>query len=79
MQALLTLDRRGGISLPPKLHSALGLKANDQLIAEMTPDGLLFFFNDTATTEIYTEERIREFEEGEAELAAFFARLDAKR
>ena len=79
MQALLTLDRRGGISLPPKLHSALGLKANDQLIAEMTSDGLLLRPVVMPSIEIYTEERIREFEEGEAELAAFFARLDAKR
>ena len=45
----------------------------------MTPDGLLLRPVVMPSIEIYTEERIREFEEGEAELAAFFARLDAKR
>jgi AbrB family looped-hinge helix DNA binding protein len=79
MRAILTIDRRGAVTLPPELRQALGLTANDPLIAETWPDGVLLRPVVTPPIEVFTDERIREFEEGEAELAAFFARLDAKR
>ena len=41
MKATLTITSRGIVTLPTKLRQALGLKADDQLIAEMTPEGLL--------------------------------------
>jgi AbrB family looped-hinge helix DNA binding protein len=41
MKATVTITSRGVITLPAKLRQALGLKANDQLIAETTPEGLL--------------------------------------
>jgi AbrB family looped-hinge helix DNA binding protein len=41
MKATLTLTSRGVVTLPAKLRRALGLKADDQLIAETTPEGLL--------------------------------------
>jgi hypothetical protein len=47
----------------------LGLRADDQLIAETTPDGLLLRPAVTLPVEIYSERRIREFDEAEAELA----------
>jgi hypothetical protein len=47
----------------------LGLRADDQLIAETTPDGLLLRPAVTLPVEIYSEKRIREFDEAEAELA----------
>ena len=37
MKATLTLTNRGVVTLPAKLRRALGLKADDQLIAETTP------------------------------------------
>lgn len=36
MKATLTISERGVITLPAKLRQALGLSANDQLIAETT-------------------------------------------
>ncbi len=36
----LTVTRRGVVTLPAKLRQALGLKPEDQLIAETTPEGL---------------------------------------
>jgi antitoxin PrlF len=71
MQATLTMNSRGVVTLPAKLRQAMGLKADDQLIAEMTSEGLLLRPAVTLPIEIYTDERIREFEQGEAELAAY--------
>jgi AbrB family looped-hinge helix DNA binding protein len=69
MKAILTLTNRGVVTLPAKLRRALGLKADDQLIAETTPEGLLLRPAVTLPVEIYNEKRIREFDEAEAELA----------
>jgi bifunctional DNA-binding transcriptional regulator/antitoxin component of YhaV-PrlF toxin-antitoxin module len=69
VKAILTLTNRGVVTLPAKLRHALGLRADDQLIAETTPEGLLLRPAVTLPVEIYTEKRIREFDEAEAELA----------
>ena len=68
MKTTLTVTRRGVVTLPAKLRQALGIKADDQLIAETTPEGLLLRPAVTLPIEIYTDQRIREFDEGEAEL-----------
>jgi AbrB family looped-hinge helix DNA binding protein len=75
MKAMLTISDRGVITLPAKLRKAMGLAADDQLIAETTPDGLLLRPAVTLPIELYSDERLREFEEAEAELAAL---LDKK-
>ena len=69
MKATLTLTNRGVVTLPAKLRRALGLRADDQLIAETTPEGLLLRPAVTLPVEIYSEKRTREFDEAEAELA----------
>lgn len=69
MKTTVTITSRGVITLPAKLRKTLGLKADDQLIAETTPDGLLLRPAVTLPLEIYGEERIREFDEAESELA----------
>ena len=74
MKATLTLTNRGVVTLPAKLRRALGLKADDQLIAETTPEGLLLRPAVTLPVEIYSEKRIREFDEAEAELAKVLSR-----
>ena len=70
MKATLTITSRGVVTLPAKLRRALGLKADDQLIAETTPDGLLLRPAVTLPLEVYTAAREREFDEAEADLAA---------
>ncbi len=77
MKATLTINSRGVVTLPAKLRQALGLKADDQLIAETTPEGLLLRPAVTLPVELYTPEREREFDAAEAELAAVLARLPA--
>jgi AbrB family looped-hinge helix DNA binding protein len=66
----VTITSRGVITLPARVRRALGLKADDQLIAEVTPDGLLLRPAVTLPVEIYTPEREREFDQAEADLAA---------
>jgi AbrB family looped-hinge helix DNA binding protein len=69
MKATVTITSRGVITLPAKLREALGLKADDQLIAETTSEGLLLRPAVTLPVEIYSEDRIREFDAAESKLA----------
>jgi len=68
MKTTVMVTSRGVITLPAKLRQALGLKADDILIAETTPDGLLLRPSVTLPVEIYSDARVREFDAGEAEL-----------
>jgi len=74
MQATLTINSRGVVTLPVKLRQAMGLKTDDQLIAETTPQGLLLRPAVTLPLELYTQERVQEFDEAEAELAAVLSK-----
>lgn len=74
MKATLTITSRGVVTLPAKLRKALGLNADDQLIAETTSEGLLLRPAVTLPIEIYSERRIREFDEAEAELSKVLRR-----
>jgi AbrB family looped-hinge helix DNA binding protein len=79
MQATLTINSRGVVTLPAKLRQAMGLKADDQLIAETTPQGLLLRPAVTLPLELYTPERVQEFDAAEAELAAVLPKLKVTR
>ncbi len=70
MKATLTITSRGVVTLPAKLRQVLGLKADDQLIAETTPEGLLLRPAVTMPIELYSAEREQEFDAAEAQLAA---------
>jgi antitoxin PrlF len=74
MKATITITSRGVVTLPLGLRKALGIKAEDTLIAETTPDGLLLRPAITLPVEIYTDKRIREFDESEEELAKVMRR-----
>jgi antitoxin PrlF len=69
MKTTITVTSRGVVTLPLELRKALGIKADDTLIAETTADGLLLRPAVTLPVEIYTERRIREFDESEEQLA----------
>ena len=69
MRTTVTINSRGVVTLPAKLRRALGLKTDDQLIAETTSEGLLLRPAVTLPVEIYSDERVREFDEAEADLA----------
>jgi AbrB family looped-hinge helix DNA binding protein len=76
MKATVTITSRGVVTLPAKLRQALGLEANEQLIAEITPrGGGLLRPAVPLPLEVYTPERVREFDEAEADLAAMLPHL----
>lgn len=68
MKATLTVTSRGVVTLPAKLRAALGLKPDDHLIAETTPEGLLLRPAVTLPVEVYSDQRIGEFDQAEADL-----------
>ena len=68
MTTILNVSRRGVVTLPAKLRQALGIKGDDQIIAEATPEGLLLRPAVTLPIEMYSDKRIREFDEAEADL-----------
>lgn len=73
MKTTLTVTSRGVVTLPAKLRASLGIKADDVLIAETTPEGLLLRPAVTLPVEIYSEQRIKEFDQEEARLAKVLA------
>lgn len=79
MKATVTLTSRGVVTLPAKLRQALGLQADDPLIAETTPEGLLLRPAVTLPVEVYAPQREREFDAAEAELAAVLTRRSRAR
>ena len=74
MKTALTISRRGTLTLPARLRQSLGLKADDLLIAETVPEGLLLRPAVTLAVEMYSDGRVAEFDASEAELAAVLAR-----
>ena len=69
----MTITNRGVVTLPAKLRELMGLRGDDQLIAETTPEGILLRPAVTLPLEIYSDERLAEFAQGEAELASAMA------
>ena len=74
MKTTVTVTSRGVVTLPAKLRRALGLKADDRLIAETTPEGLLLRPAVRLPVEIYRKKRFREFDEAEAEVVKVLSR-----
>jgi antitoxin PrlF len=78
MKSLITVTNRGVVTLPASLRRALGIKADDTLIAETTPEGLLLRPAVTLPVEIYSERRVQEFDEAEEDLARAMRSHSAK-
>ena len=78
MKATVVVNSRGVVTLPAKLRQSLGIKADDHLIAETTPEGLLLRPAMTLPIEMYTDERIAEFAREEAEAAKVMAAHEKK-
>ena len=70
MLSFISVTKRGVLTLPVRLRKQLGLTADNLVIAESTPDGVLLRPAVALPIEIYTDERVREFNESEAELTA---------
>ena len=72
MKATLSISGRGLIALPAKMREAAGMRPLDNLIAETTAEGILLRPAVTVPIEIYSDERIAEFDKAEAELTDWF-------
>ena len=78
MQATISVSGRGLIVLPVEMRKAVGIRPQDTLIAETTPEGILLRPAVTLPVEIYTPERLAEFDAEEAELAAVLTKRGVK-
>ena len=74
MQATISVSGRGLIALPLAMRKAAGIQPQDTLIAETTPEGILLRPAVTLPVEVYSAERVAEFDAAEAELAAALTR-----
>jgi AbrB family looped-hinge helix DNA binding protein len=71
----IIIGQRGVLTLPAKLRKRYGLQQNDELIVEETAQGLLLRPCVSMPIEIYSEERIAEFSEDDAAIAAALDQL----
>lgn len=78
MSTLITIGRRGAVTLPAKLRKRYALKENDSLIIEEVAEGLLLRPAVSMPTEIYSEERIAEFAQGDAEIAKLMDSIEKR-
>lgn len=69
MQVTLSVSGRGLVAIPVAMRKAAGIRPLDNLIAETTPEGILLRPAITLPVEIYSTERIAEFDAAEAELS----------
>jgi len=79
MKTVVTVTERGTITLPARLRRQLGIRAEDQLVAEATPEGLLLRPAVTLPVEIYSDKRVAEFDAAEAELGEVLRRKRPRR
>ena len=71
MVATLKISERGTVTLPKALRKRFAIKADELLIAEATEEGILLKPAVAYPIEIYTDKRIAEFEQADAELVKF--------
>ncbi len=73
----IVVGQRGIVTLPIKLRRRYGIKEHDELLAEETPQGLLLRPCVSMPIEIYSEDRIAEFEEDNEAIGKTLDALDA--
>ena len=73
MRATISVSGRGLISLPAAMRKAAGIRPQENLSAETTPEGILLRPAVTLPIEILWEKRVAEFDAAEAELASVLA------
>jgi bifunctional DNA-binding transcriptional regulator/antitoxin component of YhaV-PrlF toxin-antitoxin module len=79
MKVTLAISSRGVLTLPAKLRQAAGISPEEQVMAETTPEGILLRPAVTLPVEIYSDDRVREFDSAEADLAKVLPPASVKR
>ena len=72
MNRIISINEQGAIALPQDLIEKYGLEAGGQIVVEESEAGLILRPNTTFPVEIYSDERVAEFEQqNEKELEDF--------
>jgi AbrB family looped-hinge helix DNA binding protein len=72
MKKIVTINDRGTITLPKELRRKYGLETGGKIVIEESEEGLLLRPGVTFSVEIYSEDRLKEFQEcNEDELKDF--------
>ena len=72
MERIISMNNRGTITLPKDLRNKYGLKPGGQIIIVESEEGLLLRPGVTFSVEIYSDKRIKEFQQNnETELDGF--------
>ncbi len=62
MKNIININERGTLTLPKALRTRLGIRGEGQIIAEETSEGIILKAGVSFPIEMYTDERIAEFE-----------------
>jgi AbrB family looped-hinge helix DNA binding protein len=68
MSEKVAINDAGVITIPLRVREAYGLKADDELIVESSPQGILLRPVAGVPIELYSEERIAEFAQDDASI-----------
>jgi bifunctional DNA-binding transcriptional regulator/antitoxin component of YhaV-PrlF toxin-antitoxin module len=72
MIKVISINKRGTLTLPRVLRERMGLSGEGQVVAEETSEGILIRGGATFPVEIYTNERVAEFERNNEKALAKF-------
>jgi AbrB family looped-hinge helix DNA binding protein len=68
MSTTVQVNDRGSLTLPKAIRKALGLEKGGVVLADLTNDGIVLRPAVAFPIELYTDERIAEFDESDREL-----------
>jgi AbrB family looped-hinge helix DNA binding protein len=72
MTKVISINERGTLTLPKELRRSIGLNGGGQVVAEETSEGILIRAGATFPVEIYTGERMAEFDRNNEKALAKF-------
>ncbi len=73
MRNIININERGTLTLPKEMRKKLGLTGMGQIFAEETSEGITLKPGATFPIEIYTDERIAEFQRNNEEALKNFS------
>ena len=74
MTATIQINERGNLTLPKQLRKMLGLEKGGVVMAEPSEQGILLKPAVSFPIEMYSDSRVAEFDESEAELKRHLAK-----
>ena len=72
MTKVISMNKRGTLTLPKELRRRIGMAGGGQVVAEETSEGILIRAGATFPVEIYTDQRMAEFERNNEKALAKF-------